>query len=306
MILLIVGIGSIAEKHVAAINKYDINPKIYALRSNKYYKEVSGIKSILSVDEIKDELDFIIISNPTKFHAETILNMLSLNVPLFIEKPVLSDLTSAEQIRDIIKKNNILTYIGCNLRFHPALIFLKNYLEQNTKKINEVNIYCGSYLPNWRPNVDYKESYSSKSEMGGGVHLDLIHEIDYCVWLFGNPINITSFKNKNSNLEISSIDSARYIIDYIDFNAMITLNYYRNDSKREIEILFEDYTLHIDLITNNIINKKLNKVIFNSEYNLQNTYDKQMEYFLTCINQKKAPMNTYNEALEILKLAIYE
>src|SRR5690606_14944767 len=129
---------------------------------------------------------YIIISNPTFKHKETIVNLLPLGLPLFIEKP-LFDKLDGEFLLHAIKEKNLITYVACNLRFLDCLKFIKDFILG--KRINEVNIYCGSYLPDWRQGVNFREIYSANKDMGGGVHIDLIHEIDYANWIFGNPID---------------------------------------------------------------------------------------------------------------------
>ena len=54
-------------------------------------------------------------------------------------------------------------------------------------------------------NVDCK-ILQFKSKMGGGVHLDLIHEIDYLIYLFGIPKEIKKQYRKVSKLNIDSND----------------------------------------------------------------------------------------------------
>ena len=55
-------------------------------------------------------------------------------------------------------------------------------------------VICSSYLPDWRPGVDYRTVYSAHKAMGGGVTIDLIHEWDYLVELFGVPEQLYNFK----------------------------------------------------------------------------------------------------------------
>jgi len=220
-----------------------------------------------------------------------------------IEKPVLNTLKDSESISGEIDDRGIITYVACNLRFHPAICFLKENLRPAEKKINEVNIYCGSYLPDWRPGRDFRTLYSADESKGGGVHLDLIHEIDYCIWIFGFPQKTSSVKTKNSTLAINAIDYAHYLFEYADFTASITLNYFRKDSKRQIEILFEDGTWTVDLIKSTIVDDN-QKIIFESELRMKNTYKMQLEYFIKQVNNKRQPMNDFKEALNVLEIAL--
>lgn len=304
MNILIIGLGSIGKKHICAINKIRPHARVYAVRSDKNAANVPGVHSIYSFDEVYFKPDFIIISNPTLFHEEYIKRCLKFRSPLFIEKPALFDLTNASVIVEELRKSNVITYIGCNMRFHPAIKFLREFISNSELRINEVNIYCGSYLPNWRPGRDFRTVYSSKAELGGGVHLDLIHELDYCVWLFGEPVETRAMKRSVSSLDIDSIDYSHYNLSYPRFSVAIQLNYYRRDPKRQIEILTSNDTIIADLITNRVYSSLSGKVFFEQTYDISETYLEQMQYFIKHIDLPREMMNTFEESIKILKLAL--
>jgi predicted dehydrogenase len=301
--ILIVGLGSIGKKHLSVI--YFLYPKanIYALRSKKNLHQYENVKNIYSLDELDSSIDFTIISTPTYLHQTDIIKFSQLGCPLFIEKPVLKDLTNVHILENILFKKNIKTYVACNMRFHPGILHLKNFIENNNKKINEVNVYFGSSLPNWREGIDYRKNYSSHKEMGGGVHLDLIHELDYCIWIFGYPNSVKTIFRKVSDLEINSIDYANYILIYDNFTLNIKLNYYRVDSRREIEILTSDTTILYDLIQNTVVDIKNKKTLYENKFLMINTYRDQMKYFIENINKEQI-MNSFEESIKILKIAL--
>lgn len=306
MKVLIVGLGSIGKKHVDGILNLYPDAQIYALRSNFNSEDYKDVINIFSKNEIPPNINFIIISNITSFHGDTILEMLHFGCPLFIEKPVLSDLKNADEILNQLTKTGITTYVACNMRFHPSLEFIKNYIEEKNIRINEVNIYSGSFLPEWRPGKDFRNIYSANKEMGGGVHLDLIHEMDYCCWIFGYPESSKSLYLNRSSLGIDAIDSARYLLVYPDFSASISLNYFRRDAKRQIEIITADDTIIIDLLKNTVISNIKSEVLFEGKFKLVDTYTKQIRYFIDQIKSASQPMNNFENAIKVLKLAINE
>ena len=57
---------------------------------------------------------------------------------------------------------------------------------------------CNSFLPNWRSNRDYRKSSSLKKVEGGGVLLELSHEIDYIRNLFGVPKHVLMAKSQQN------------------------------------------------------------------------------------------------------------
>lgn len=306
MNILIIGMGSIAQKHVSVIRRLVPLANIVALRSSGSANNIEGICNISELSELTDLPDFIIISNPTSLHAESIRKCLWMGKPFMIEKPVFNSLKDVEDIRGLIAKNNISTYIACNLRFHPVIKFLKNKLQESTKKINEVNIYCGSFLPDWRPGKNYKNGYSSNADMGGGVQLDLIHELDYAFWLFGKPLQTISLRRSVSSLKIKSVDFAVYNLIYPEYTVIVTLNYYRRIEKRSIEIIFDNDIYNCNLLKCEITNMG-NEIIFKEDgFQMMDTYLAQMDYFLSHLQTGLLPMNNIDEAIEVLKIALHE
>ena len=198
-----------------------------------------------------------------------------------------------------------MTYVACNLRFLDTIIFLKECIETGKVpgRINEVNVYCGSYLPEWRPGSNFRESYSARADMGGGVHLDLIHELDYICWIFGIPENHRAFCRNKSSLCIDSIDYAKYLLFYREFACDITLNYFRRDYKREIEILFDSITWKVDLAQ--IALPIQMELLSSGQIKAWPTHTDQMRYFINLVsNNEKDSFNDIIFANEILKLCL--
>lgn len=302
MKVLIVGLGSIASKHIEALKKIDPKTVFYAMRSSMNADSKKGITNIFSFDDLNHlEIDFAIISNPTSVHLETIEHLIPKKIPLFIEKPLFSTLEN-EVVLQEIENNKITTYVACNLRFLDCLKFAKKHIEG--KRVNEVNIYCGSYLPDWRPGIDYKTTYSANKKLGGGVHIDLIHEIDYAYWLFGKPQKVNKVFSSKSSLNIDAYDYANFLFEYADFNASIVLNYFRRDAKRTLEIVCDDQTLLVDLVKNSVYIDK--EIIYYSEKSILDTYEDQLRFFVNEVIDKKKKFNTVDEAYEILKICLQE
>jgi predicted dehydrogenase len=304
MEILIVGLGSIAFKHIKAIQSIEPNARISALRSSKEAKSLDGVQDIYALNEFIGNPDFVLISNPTVMHSKTIFEFCDWGVPLFIEKPPIESLDSADEILKRLKERNIRTYVAFNLRFHPCIMFLKKFLKINSADLNEVNVYCGSYLPEWRPNTDYRQNYSASKEMGGGVHLDLIHELDYIHCLFGNPVNYQGKISKKSKLEIDSPDFAQYLLEYEGFFVNCTLNYYRRDPKRNIELVFDGFTLSVDLIKCRIVHSDKGLIFEEHNYSILNTYEEQMKYFMQTMVKNERFMNSFEDSLSVLKIAL--
>lgn len=307
MNILIVGLGSIARKHIQALHDLSIEAQIYALRSKQDATPYEGVINLYDLNALPVSFDFAIISAPTHLHGYYIKELTRRAIPLFIEKPPLSGLIHADETAALIRQTSLLTYVACNLRFHPCIDFVKEFFSQRSqKRVNEVNVYCGSYLPDWRPDQDYRKVYSAVKSQGGGVHLDLFHELDYVRWIFGLPDKVHVVKRNSSSLNIDAYDYANYLLEYQDFTASIVLNYYRRDAKRTIEIVFADETWTVDLLSN-LIQNSTGEVIYKTEaFRIADTYKYQMEYFLKKLQDNQLPMNTFAESLETLKISLYD
>lgn len=303
MNVLIVGLGSIARKHIVALREIDPDVVIYALRSSAMAETCDGIRNIFSLSELETVLlDFAIISNPTAEHKKTIELLLPLRCPLFIEKPLYHNL-EIEELFQHIGKNEVLTYVACNLRFLECICFIRAKLEDEGLVINEVNAYCGSYLPEWRPGVDFTKGYSAIPQAGGGVHLDLIHELDYLYWLFGKPSGVHRVLRNSSSLGIAACDYANYCLVYEHFCANVVLNYFRRDAKRTLEIVCADGTWEINLRENCVTKDGI--VVFHSEGRILDTYLAQMTYFAGLVKERSATsFNSFKEALEVLRICL--
>lgn len=306
MRIVFIGIGSIAKKHIKAIRKIEQNSEIFALRSSRDarpYEDVYDFYEYADVAEINP--DFIIISNPTSKHYETIEKLLPLRKPLFIEKPVFGELGHDDVIKEIEDKG-ILTYVACDMRFMDCLTWLHGYMQEHkdSVRINEINVYCGSYLPEWRPGTDFRKCYSAIPELGGGVHIDLIHDVDYVYWIFGKPQKHTAVFRNVSSLDIRAYDYANFNLEYPAFCANVVLNYYRRDAKRYMEILFDDCTWTVDMLKNEITSST-GELIYRSEQSGADEYKAQMRYFMELVKDNaKTSMNSASEAYDVLKICL--
>ena len=218
MRVLFIGFGSIAKKQVLVLRELIGNSlELFALRSSIQSEEVKGVVSVFKYIDVPQNIDFVVISNPTVFHYQSILKALELKIPLFIEKPVLHELKNINSLIDLFKKNNVKSYVACNLRFHKCLQYVKNTIDRGEYgMVQEVVAYCGSYLPDWQPWEDYRSFYMSDIDGGGGALLDISHEIDLVCHLVGGVSSVYGKYGNLSALECSSDDYAEFMMTHVN------------------------------------------------------------------------------------------
>ena len=111
-------------------------------------------------------------------------------------------------------------------------------------RLVSIRAQFGQYLPDWHPWEDYRRGYSARRDMGGGVVLDRVHELDYVRWLMGNVTEVCALSGKLSSLEIDSEDTAEILLRFESgaFGS-VHLDYVRRDRDCRLEIVGEEGTL---------------------------------------------------------------
>jgi predicted dehydrogenase len=262
MRIFILGLGSIGKRH------YD---NLKALKHEVYTGDIG--------DNLKFDVDCAFICTPTQFHVQQALEYIRRGIPIFIEKPLSWSLEELDTIEDAIGKYKVLSMVGCNNRFHPSLLKAKTIAD--TGKVIFVRAEAGYFLPFWRK-TDYRKSYSASEY--GGIVLDDIHSYDYLYWLFGKFKSIKTVCGKVSDLEIKKEDIA------------------------ETSILFESGvsgSIHCDYLMKNY-HKELSLYLPHEvvTYKIQPTnlmYKKEVEYFISCLEQGVEPQNNIREACYVTR-----
>ena len=290
--VLIIGFGSIGKRHAAILKNFKIVSEVYILsrRNPKIFKTINKLSQIKEIDP-----DYIIICSRTSDHfkhLKYIENNFSKKIVL-IEKPLFNKFHKFS-----ILKNKV--FVGYNLRQHPVLRFIKNFIIN--KKIFSVNIICNSYLPNWRKNINYRNSYSSHRRLGGGLLLDLSHEIDYIEWIFKKIKRLDFVKIKKlSNLKINVEDHVLVAGKTRLSNFVLDLNYYSLYQRRQIVVDGHNFSIKGDLISNfvEIYFKNKNKKIISFKNDKNYTYVIQHKLIL---NQNYRTLNTFKNANRLMLL----
>lgn len=310
MVVGVIGFGSIGKRH--CLNLLELGIKNIIL-----FRE-TGSGNDLNLEEIYDfdiflnrPFDFIIISNPTSLHYKYLKIILEKNINVFIEKPVVSNWFEYEAIKEFTKEYSGFSMVAYNMRFHPVVMKVKELLDQkHIGKVYSARFFVGQYLPDWRPNTDYRTSYSSINEMGGGVILDLSHEIDMARFLFGEvERNFHAISTKISNLEIDTEDIAE--IHYQSETKVIVslhLDYLVRGYSRYFEIIGEKARIFGDFSNNTlqVIGDK-NELIINenfSEFDRNKMYLDLMTFYIENYKLGKQVKLNLNDGLETLKIAL--
>ena len=300
MIVLVVGLGSIGKKHIRALEDLGVEATVYALRSSEESEPYQHVQSISSLEQLPGTIDFAIVSNPAPLHLQTIEELLPLGCPLFIEKPLALTLDRVEEVIRAIEDANITTYMGCQMRRHPCLQYVKDMITD--KEIRSVEVYDGSYMPDWVPGKDFTETIRVNEAISGGVHLELIHEMDYVYWLFGKPRTTVKDLKRTGTLGVDVIDDAHYDLSYEDFAVTIDVNYIDKTPRRTLQVETADGLILADFLAGTVLQN--GKEVFSTDWTMREVFAAQMSHFLAAIEGKIPSLNPVQEGAEVLQMAL--
>ena len=189
----------------------------------------------------------VVVASPSVFHPEQTLAALATGARVLVEKPLA---TQPEVLDAIVDAAGDRLMVGYNLRFHePVARVVELVREGRVGRVHAARVWFGSWLPDWRPNVDYRTTYSAQHALGGGVLLDAIHELDLLVWLFGDDLFDVegAVVGRVGPLAIDVEDTVAAVLRH-DTGAVVdlTLDYLSRRYRRGVEVVGADATVRLD------------------------------------------------------------
>lgn len=212
--VLFIGLGSVGKRHLRILRRI---AKIKALKVMRKgvdpgdeSEDIRDVKVCYSIAHaVEKKPDFAIISTPSAYHLKPAMELIDARIPFIVEKPISHNLDGLDLLQEKAEKNNVPVLVGFQMRYHPAFDRIISWIKEGNIGrplclLGEV----GQYLPDWRPLIDYRNNYSAHSNMGGGVILDLCHEIDIALKIMGPIQKVSCICGTYSDLEITSEDIA--------------------------------------------------------------------------------------------------
>lgn len=308
MDVLVVGRGSAAKRHISNLQKLSRVKHVIVYSNHAPDIKIERNSRIETINSLKDiSPDFAIIANQTHRHISVALKLADKGIPLFIEKPLSHNTEGLNRLRRISIEKNSRIFVAYNLRFLRALRYIKSIISRSKLgKLYFARIEAGQYLPLWRPLRDYTNCYSARREEGGGVGLDLSHELDYMRYLFGNPIHWQVFSGRISDLKIDSNDIFEGRYHYPNkFICSVHLDYLYMPKRRGLYIIGSRGTLSLDFVQKKISISygNLTKGIGDRKmFEVNRTYLDELIYFIDMLKANKKVEPTLEDGMEILNL----
>ena len=323
--ILFVGLGGAGQRHLRIFR--DLLPPETEFSAFRAVKKTPLLKSDFSIDmdstvekqfnlklfnslegAFDNAPDLVVISTPTSLHYEVARRAAEKGINIFIEKPFSHNLNGFDKFKDIVLKNNLICFISFQRRFHPYLSKIKELIEtEKLGKIITANFNVGSYVPAWHPYEDFKELYACRSDLGGGVLLTEIHEIDLCYWYFGLPDYVYCAGGNYSDVKLDVEDTIHLTLKYNNFAVQVNLCFMQKHNRRDLYIAgtkgYVEWSMEGNKLILNDYSKNRKKILTDPELTNDTMFYSQNSYFLNKLN--RSDNETYIEIARA-SLAIVE
>jgi predicted dehydrogenase len=255
----------------------------------------------------------VFICNPSSLHVSVALKAAAAGCHLFIEKPLSNDLVGVEELIRVVREKKTVGLVGYQLRFHPCLQRLKAILQEDLiGRVLAARVEVGEYLPGWHRYEDYRQMYASRADLGGGVILSQIHELDYLYWLFALPRRVFTVGGHYSSLEIDVEDVASSVMEFRTsgrpFAVHLHQDYVQRPAARGCMVLGDAGKVVVDLRALTIMRYDVDGQLaehhdFTGLERNQLFFD-EMNHFLACLRGETRPLVSLEDGRQSLRMAL--
>jgi len=311
--VLVIGCGSIGRRHIANLNALGVSDISVVDPDEGRLEEVQArfkTRSWRTLGEaLRAEPQAALICTPPHIHVALALEAVRAGCHCLIEKPISDRMEGLEALFDEAGSRGLKIAVGYNLRFHPGLVRLKELLALGgIGRAICVRAEVGTYLPQWRPWQDYRQSYTAKRKMGGGVILDLSHELDLARCLMGEVEQVFCVAGSLGPLDLDVEDTAEIILRFRSGAiGSVHLNMIQRTYSRSCKVVGTEGIVTWDLaegILKCFSAKTGEWQAFQDDENLSHTYTAELKHFLHCISSTEEPIVTAMDGKQALKMAL--
>jgi len=307
--VVICSLGSIGRKYARIIKESWPEIELGALRSGSSKDSCKYVDRSFTTEEdaIQWNPQAAVIASPANQHLRQALLFTAKNIPTLIEKPIGTGDERADEWEELAKRSKETpVYVGYILRQDPGANMVKDLIRQ--KRIGQLisaRFYCGSWLPNWRPDTDYRKSVSARKDLGGGAALELSHEIDMALYLLGDlDINYSECW-QSKVLDIETEDQCLVVgRDCNGCLVTIEIDYCTRKTERYVSLRGSKGSIYWDLIQGTITQTTEGEESEKSVTGLKSDerFYKQLSLFWNASKHGDHGLCTVDEALKALNI----
>lgn len=251
MRVAVVGTGSAGRRHLANLAQLGVSDLIAVSEYRRVSHLTAGgrdVRVLDSYDQALAEVDAVVIANPTTFHLDYTARAVAAGRHVLCEKPAATSSAGVADLAQQAAAAGVVVAIGCQFRFNPQLEELRARCRSGELgRLIDVDATQGECLEDYHPDEDYRTSYAARSELGGGVLLTQIHQLDALHWMFGPFEEVLAVGGRLGELEIDVEDSVTYLLRSIDGVAVRGhVDFLRRPRRMEMTVVGTQGSAHWD------------------------------------------------------------
>jgi len=310
----VIGCGSIGLRHVRNLLELQAGHVLAFDIREEARNAVAALGRVETVDEIDSlwragaQVAFVTAS--TDLHVSLAIQAARHDCHLFIEKPLSHSRDGVDDLCTEVERRGLIAMVACNMRFHPGPAKIKSLLEAGIiGNPIAARIQCGSYLPRWRPQQDYRLSYSA-SPVHGGIVLDGIHEIDLAVWYFGSAKVAAAVHLPASPIGLDT-DGLSEILLYHACGTLssVHLNFIQRDYRRTCQVIGAQGTIYWDFADTDVrvfgpSGNLVETHRLNADRVVNQMYIDELKHFLSAVEQGVPTSNPLRQSASVLDIAL--
>ena len=313
---LIVGLGSIGRRHLRNLRELMPEADLTVLRHRCADRDPQSQdladRIVYDLDEAIDRSpDIAIIASPAPFHIQTALRLARAQTHLLLEKPISDRLDGVDELIGMCRRGNLALLIGYTLRFYSPLRAARDAIcSGRVGRVIGFQSEVGQYLPDWRAGVPYQSVVTAKRDMGGGVLLELSHELDCARWLIGEVRAVSATAKQVSDLEIDVEDWAELSVHFANgVVGHIHLDMVQRVPTRRCRVIGTDGTLSWEAASNRVAcyssaKREWEEVCPAAEVDRNEMYVRELQHFLACVRGEASPEVTGEDGKRALEIAL--
>lgn len=298
----VLGLGSAGSRHVRNLSALGHQ----VLGFDPDGSRAEGRRRATTASEAIAWSDAVVVAGPSAVHALQARQALEAGKHVLVEKPLAVTAAEAEGVAAAARGAGLVCAVAMNLRFHPAILQLRQLIEDG--RLGEIRFAQASFgydLRLWRPNVDYRNSYSARDDRGGGILLDAIHELDYLLWLLGPVASVSGEVARVSDLEIDVEDLALGLIHFASGAfATVDLSYLDPVYRRSCVVVGAEATARWDWTSGTISLEQDGRAphVLDVRADVGDTYRAELEDFVEAVEAGRLPVTSADDGLAALRV----
>ena len=252
MKVVIIGLGSMGQRRLRLIKKYDERIQILGVVRSAEKRDALvaslGIECYESLENaIASHGDIVcafVCSGPLS-HTKIIKTALENNINVFTEINLVDD-GYAENLA-LAKEKGLKMFLSSTFLYRAEIKYIKNRIDENNKKLNYI-YHVGQYLPNWHPWEDYRKVFFADVRTNG-VREEMAVDFPWLFYLFGKVKSYRYLRDRNTELDLAMEykDNCMLIAEHENGNkGVLVFDVVSPKAERFLEIYGENFFISWD------------------------------------------------------------